>query len=228
VSAVGVLRLAVLSGTACLAGSVLAAGGHHMVDDAALAAPGVCEVETWAERAAGHARQLVHAGAACRVGAVELGVGVDRSRERAAVPGRATAAGLQLKWAMPITPEWSAGAVLSAGWQRPGPSCAGSALLLPLTWTASPEWMLHLNLGRDFRARAPDATRRGIAAEWTPLPAWSLLAERLDGGDVAQRRFGLRWLASGSWSIDLSHLRTLGAGHAGTAWTLGVNRSFER
>ena len=226
-SRAGLVRCAVAAGLHGLAAQALAAGGHHAVDDAALAAPGTCDLEAWAERGPGGVRRLFHAGAACRVGMVELGIGADRSRDRAAVPERATAAGLQLKWATSLTEEWSVGAVASAAWQRPGPAWAGSALLLPLTWQPTPQWALHANLGRDFRARAPDATRHGLAAEWTPLPAWQLLAERFHDGQAAQRRFALRWLASPSWSVDLGQARVLGAGSSGT-WTLGANWSLER
>jgi hypothetical protein len=67
------LRAAWAAGVACLSAPGLAAGGHHTVDDAALAAPGTCDVEAWAERSPGGARRLLHAGTGCRVGAVELG-----------------------------------------------------------------------------------------------------------------------------------------------------------
>ena len=224
---VGGLRQGFLACLAGLAGPALAAGGHHTVDDAALAAPDTCDIESWAERAPGGVRRLLHAGTACRVGAVELGLNLDRSRDRSAGTGHTTGAGLQLKWATPLTDEWSVGAVVSAGWQRPGPAWAGSALLLPLTWQPTAQWALHANLGRDFRARAPDATRHGLAVEWTPLPGWQLLAERFHDGEAAQRRFALRWLAGTSWSVDLGHARRLGAAPAG-AWTLGVNWTLER
>jgi hypothetical protein len=214
-------------GVACLAAPVLAAGGHHTVDDAALAAPDTCDLESWAERGPGGARRLLHAGSACRMGAVELGLNIDRSRDRDAGPAHTTSAGLQLKWATPLTDEWSVGAVVSATWQRPGPAWAGGALLLPLTWQPTPLWALHANLGRDFRARAPDATRHGLAVEWTPLPSWQLLAERFHDGESPQRRFALRWLLSPSWSVDVGHARPLGAAAAG-AWTLGFNGVLKR
>ena len=73
-----------LRATAAVLGFALqeahAAGGHHAVDDAAILEPGECQVETWADRERGGDRTLVHVGPACRIGPLEIGVNLDRTR----------------------------------------------------------------------------------------------------------------------------------------------------
>ncbi len=72
-----------------------AAGGHHAVDDATILEPGQCQVETWADRERGSGRTLVHLGPACRIGPVELGLNLDRTRTSGS--DAAMAGGPQLK-----------------------------------------------------------------------------------------------------------------------------------
>jgi hypothetical protein len=116
----------------------LAAGAHHAVDDATMLEPGQCQMESWVDRESGAARTLVHLGPACRVGAVELGLNLDRSRstgERTSV-----VAGPQVKWVRPLSDAWSAGVVMSAGWQDMSPRFVGSTIVFPLTWQPSRAW----------------------------------------------------------------------------------------
>jgi len=42
---------------------------------------------------------------------------------------------------------------------------------------------MRINLGRDFRRGGQDFSRGSAALEWTPLPAWSFLAERYQERD---------------------------------------------
>lgn len=151
-----------------LQGTAQAAGGHHAVDDASILDPGQCQAEFWFEQASG--RSLAHAGPACRLGAVELGLNLDRSRLGSAPALRS--GGPQLKWATELQPTLSVGLVWGATWQDAHPHRAGPSLLIPLTWTPREDIAVHLNLGRDLRHQAADLTRRGAALEWQLHPQW--------------------------------------------------------
>ena len=70
-------------GLACLLGpgpKAWAAGGHYAVDDAVILEPEACQVEFWIDKAADGRGTLLHAGPACRVGPVELGLNLDGVR----------------------------------------------------------------------------------------------------------------------------------------------------
>lgn len=205
--------LACLSQAAC----VQAAGGHHAVDDAPMLAPGECQFEAWAEPVA--SRQALHLGPACRVGAVEWGLALDRTSPHGEPALRSV--GLQAKWATELWPSLSVGLAWSAAWQSVPPHGAGQALLLPVSWAATPTLTLHLNLGRDFKPGARDATRRGVALELLADPQWQALVEGWDDGARSYRRLGLRYVASSQLSLDLSHAGAL-RGPSDGWWTLGL------
>jgi hypothetical protein len=222
-STIHLLQLA--AGLLLLVARAHAAGGHHSVDDAALLEPGQCQVEVWTDRADQHARSLLHAGTACRVGPVELGVNGERTRLGSV--GAVVSAGPQVKWAQPLTPSLRVGAVLAATWQDTSPHFAGSSLVFPVTWQAHDTLQLHVNLGRDFLHGAADLSRAGAALEWAPLPAWSFVAERFREGGGNFLRAGTRYAVNPNVSLDLSRARGLG-GSAPAWWTLGVNYVFDR
>lgn len=216
---------AVTSLAAVLVPLAHAAGGHHAVDDAALLEPGQCQVEAWFDRENGNARSLLHVGPACRVGAVEFGLNLDRARSAgAAAP---TGYGAQLKWARSLHERWSAGLVLALAGQDKSPGYAGSSLVVPITWQATDSVLTHLNVGRDFRHRQPDLNRAGLALEWAPLDAGSIVAERYREGGNNFWRVGARWAVNPSTSIDLSQARGL-HGRVPAWWTLGLTWVFER
>ena len=205
-----------------------AAGGHHAVDDAALLDPGQCQVEIWFDRDPGDDRALQHVGPTCRVGAVELGLNLDRLRMTA--EGRTTAVGPQLKWALPLNATASVGAVLSATWQgRQGSAArfAGTTVVVPITWQAADSLLVHLNVGHDFRRGSADETRAGAALEWAPLNDWSFVAERFREGGFNFWRVGTRWVVSPVVNVDLGQAREL-AGSARPWWTLGMTWVFTR
>lgn len=198
-----------------------AAGGHHAVDDAAIAEPGQCQLETWVERA--RAQGLQHAGGACRVSGIELGVNLDRST---APDGPAVRAlGGQIKWAQELQPGLSVGAFWGATWQSGSPRFAGHVLLLPLTWTLDSSLALHLNVGRDFPSQQPSAAHHGAAVEWQVSPAWQALAETWKDSLGRYDRVGLRHVINGQWSVDLSRARA-GRGGRPAWWTVGLNLSL--
>ncbi len=203
-----------------------AAGGHHAVDDAALLNPGECEIETWVERQRARAdggSRLLHAGAGCRVGPVELGLGADRSRSAGDEnPGSVTA---QLKWATALDVRWSVGVVLSGRWAsaRNG-GYQGAALLVPVSWKLDDSVTVHLNAGRDFGRDRPSAPRSGLAVEWAPTVDWSFMAERFRQDRVDAWRLAARWLPRPGLSVDLG--RAAGGATAPLS-TVGLNWAFE-
>ena len=202
-----------------------AAGGHHAVDDAAILDPGQCQLEVWNDREEGGLRSVFHTGPACRVGPVELGLNLDRSRTDTG--GSIVSGGPQLKWAMPLSEHWSTGVVVAATWKSRAPRYVGSSLVVPLTWQASDTLALHANLGRDFRHGERDSFHGGVAAEWSPTQALSFVAERWREGSVHYWRTGLRWTLSPAFNIDLSQARGL-HGSARPWWSLGMTWVVDR
>lgn len=200
-----------------------AAGGHHAVDDAAILEPGQCEVESWFARAPGGER-LLHAGAGCRIGPVELGVAGESARLAGA---SATGWGAQVKWAMPLSGHFSVGLAVSPAWQAVRPRYQGATAAALATWKASETLALHANLGRDLVHRGRDVSRSGIAAEWTPMDAWSFVAERYVEERTHLLRAGVRWSARDNLSVDFSRARRL-SGPGASNWTLGVTWLLER
>lgn len=194
--ALGMLATALSTGT-----SARAAGGHHAVDDAALLEPGQCQLETWWDRESGGARTMLHAGPACRVGPVELGLNVDRVRLDGT--GTTSVAGAQVKWARTVDNVWSAGVVFNLAAQDHVPRYLGSTLVVPVTWQTTETLLTHVNVGRDFRHGRPDTSRAGLALEWSPLTAWSFVAERFRESGANFWRAGARWSFTPSMTLDL-------------------------
>ena len=221
-------RLAAVATLGLGASLAHAAGGHHAVDDATILDEGQCQLSAWSERERQGARTLYHLEPGCRVGPVELSLGLEHQSENHI--GRTRNASPQLKWALPLHDRLSVGVVAQAHWQsEPLTSlhAAGSTLLVPLTWHASDSVKLHLNLGRDFMRHAPDTTRAGAALEWTPTAQWSFVAERFRESTFNHWRLGVRWMVTPDLSIDLSQAR--GDHGSVPAWgTLGVTWAFDR
>lgn len=216
--------LGVLLAGLCAAAPASAAGGHHAVDDAVLLEPGQCQFEAWYDRASGGGQTLVHAGPACRLGAVEVGLNLDRSR--AAGSAAARVGSVQLKWAHSLGGGWSSGLVLGLAARDRAPHEAAATVIVPLSWQAAEGLLAHVNVGRDFRRGQRDSRRAGLALEWTPSLAHSLIAERFDEGPARFRRFGVRWAWSPAANVDLSRSRGIDGGTS--AWTLGFGWVFER
>lgn len=209
---------------ALAAPTAMAAGGHHALDDAVIVEPGACQVEGWLTRADAHQR-LVHAGGACRIGPVELGVGADHAR---AGDSSGTGYQLQAKWAMEVLPGLNAGLSVAGGWAahaRPRHQVTTVAGLL--TWFPRDDLAFHLNLGRDFARNDGDQDRSGAALDWTVRPGWSLTAERFVEGGSQFARAGVRWAITEAWSVDLSRAQRL-RGPGASNWTLGATWQFRR
>ncbi|MFG6447249.1 hypothetical protein ACG0Z6_03215 [Roseateles sp. BYS180W] len=206
---------------ACLTWCAQASGGHHAVEDAGLLEPGQCQVEIWQERGTDH--RLTHAGPGCRLGPVELALNVDRLREG----GTTTVWGPQVKWGTELGAGWSLGAVWLVNLQDHRPKFSGHTLVLPLTWQASEDFALHLNLGRDVLRGAADRTRRGAALEWQATQRLQLLTEWWDDGSLRHRRAGLRVSLQKDLTLDFSRARHNGPEGQGW-WTLGLGWVFDR
>src|SRR5678815_4130969 len=124
-----------------------AAGGQFAVDDAAILDVGTCLIETWWERA-DRAGSLLHLGAACRVGPVELALNADRIQPRDRAP--LTPVGPQIKWAVPIDDRVSVGLVALVAWQGSAPHYAGATVYAPLTLRIAETLLLNVNVGQDW------------------------------------------------------------------------------
>lgn len=204
-------------------GFAMAAGHHHAVDDAAILDEGACKVESWIARGGGE--RLLHAGAGCRAGPVELSAGADHAR---AGGSSATGYGLVAKWATELATGVNAGVLVAPGWQaRVRPRYQGSTVLALATWTPRDDLSLHFNLGRDFLHRADDESRYGASVEWAPQAAWVLVVERFRAEQTHFLRAGVRWSPGEGWSVDLSRAKRL-SGRGASDWTLGATWEFPR
>ncbi|WP_048438342.1 hypothetical protein [Caenimonas sp. SL110] len=199
-----------------------AAGGHHAVDDAAILDAGSCEIESWISKASGGSR-LLHAGAGCRVGPVELGVGAEYARQGGVSE---TSYQVQAKWATAVSDNLNVGLSLTAGSAaHTRPSYQGTTASLLLTWAARDDINVHLNMGRDFVHRGPRLNRSGVSAEWAFKDGWWLVGERY-AQDLSQfARLGVRGNLAPGWTLDFSRAQRL-RGPGESDWTLGLTRAF--
>ncbi len=199
-----------------------AAGGHHAVDDAAIKDAGDCELESWFSRATGNAR-LLHTGASCRVGPVELGLAGEYGRAGGASQ---TGWGVEAKWAHEIAEGFSIGAAVQSAWQaRARPRYQGASVIALATWTPREDIALHLNIGRDFVHGGDDEKRGGIAVEWMPVKPWSFVAERYREQATHYVRAGARYAINATWTVDASRAQRL-TGPAPSTWTVGLAYAF--
>jgi hypothetical protein len=198
------------------------AGGHHSVDDAALKDAGDCELESWFSRETGNGR-LLHAGASCRVGPVELGLGAEYARAGGASQ---TGWSAEAKWARELVEGFSIGASVQSAWQaRARPRYQGVSLVGIATWAPRDDIALHLNIGRDFVHGGGDEKRGGIALEWMPVKSWSFVAERYREQATHFVRAGARHAINDTWTVDASRAHRL-TGPAPSTWTVGLTYAF--
>jgi hypothetical protein len=233
--------------------SVQAAGGHHAVDDARMLDQNKCVAEGWV--ADGDAT-LLHLGASCGTGWVELGLSAEHSQSLNSDSDIPSETGLQAKakWAHAFDDEVSLGASYTLGLNANDvmPKYAVSRMNGLFTW--SPNWndrheyTVHLNLGQDFvngegfydDDDAPDKNfvRWGGAFEWAPdpnlLPSamtgignWSFIAERFKEFDANYLRLGFRITFGGNGSFDVSREQGLDGSNEGARWFFGVTVPLE-
>lgn len=207
------------------------AGGHFDVDDASTLDVGQCQYEAWGSRVSGGAAvRGLHLGPACRVGPVEIGLGVDlfATRGERAV----TYAGPQLKWTFyGQDPEARLSAALSAGatFDVTRGGRAGGQFVIPLTWRALDHLQVHANLGADWVPGTGARTGRGgVQAEWALNEAVSLIAERNRAYDLWTSRIGVRFSLTPRVSVDVSAARIGRGEQRQRGFVVGLNHEFSR
>ncbi|WP_131278408.1 hypothetical protein [Hylemonella gracilis] len=239
---------ALLAGAWLLASGAQAAGGHHAVDDAAILDSRSCVADAWV----GDSRTtLLHLGASCGVGPVELGVSTEHERSfnsDSDFPSQ-TGLGLEVKWAHELDQEVGLGLSYEFGLDaRPfPPEYALSSFNGLFTWTPSwssrREYAVHLNLGTDIvdggdAGGNEDYSRWGVALEWTPdgarLPdmmkdmgQWSFVGERFRRFDADYLRLGFRIGVGRNGNIDISREQGLNSTDEGGRWFFGVTMPLE-
>lgn len=205
------------------AATARAAGGHFEVDDATVLATGHCAAETWLTTERGPAARTQHLGPACRWGASEWGLNLDRS----ASGGHTTATGAQWKWvADPAARRFSVGAVAAAG--REAGSARGwqTSWYVPATvWLGQEgEVQMHFDAGHDHDPQTGGHGRAGAAVDYVLSDPWMLTVERRTLLGHWLSRGGLRYALTPFLSFDASV-----AGQAGRrVLALGVNWEWER
>jgi hypothetical protein len=216
--------VAALSLAACMPAQ---AGRPLATEDAGTNPQAQCQLETWVDAESGGAHSTHLAPACGLMDGLELGLELIKTSPRdKQTQGRA----LALKWA----PEWLTWqdwrwGVKASGIseQAPGESAwhqAHTAVLGIASLPITPQWTLHLNLGRQRNMlEQVSATTYGAALVWTPHERWVVFGEI--GGDnktPARQSAGLRyWLLPDQLGLDLTGCRT-NATRDGHAWGIGL------
>ena len=208
-------RRAVALALVLMASRACPMGGHFDVDDAAVLAPGRCQIELWSVR--GESLRVLHAGPACRVGPVELGLTVDRLSND---EQHDHIVGAQLKAVAGWLPQVDVGLVVSALRDTTRGVNLATAYV-PLTWSPSASVQLHSNLGVDRTGDGRHTRRFGVAGEWAPDERVTLLVERLYALGAVVSRVGLRVALGEQTHVDFSAARLSGSGNRlwGLGWT---------
>lgn len=218
------LRPAALAAALSVAAVAHAAGGHFDVDDASVLEPEHCQYEVWFTRAPAGSAGALHLGPACRTGPVELGLNVDRWRERGVTRLKF---GPQLKWVVdPWFDKVSAGLVWAAAFDQPRRSRPSHTVYVPVTVTLADKLVVHANLGADKDDTGARTRRVGLAGEWVANDKLTLILERVKFSGDWTSRLGGRVSFSDSISLDVSAART--GQFAAKSYTIGLNHDFAR
>lgn len=223
------LMRAVLKGTAALALATLgapafASGGAHVIDDAAVEAPGTCHVETWVTQASDDA-VFANIGPACTRRSwpnVELGGFIANSR----APGiDDTLVGLTPKFVFrSVEKGLGIGLATNIGYSVTNSRFETASAVVPLTIPAGKRVRFNLNSGWQW-SRATDSHDLfvGGQAEVALTDTLNLMLETFTrdqgkpGGQI-----GLRWtVANGKVDLDLIGGRYVDGATPGAA-TVGV------
>jgi hypothetical protein len=188
------------------AGPAHAAGGHHDVDDAVILEPGHCQVELWAMRWTAPRLRAAHAGPACRLGAVEWSLNLDRVRNG----DNGTSSDLvgpAWKVAAELVPRRLAvGAAAGVAWRTAGGRRPVKTAFVPVTaWLVEGQVQLHFNAGVDDDAATGRFGRLGVGVDWAPDPRWTLTLEHRRQFGASAARAGLRFNITPLISLDISH-----------------------
>jgi hypothetical protein len=244
----GIRSAVLLAGTWALVSTAQAAGGHHAVDDAVILEPRACVADAWVGDST---TTLLHLGASCGVGPVELGLSAEHERSLNSdsdYPSQ-TGLGLGVKWAHAFDREVGLGLSYELGLDaRPFPpeyalSSFNGLFTWTPAWSSRREYALHLNIGTDIvdgrdAGRDEDYSRWGVALEWAPdnarLPAmmtdmgqWSFVGERYRRFDADYLRLGFRIGVGRNGNIDISREQGVSGTDEGGRWFFGVTVPLE-
>lgn len=183
---------------------VLAMGGHYVVDDAAMADPGRCEIYAWYSRG-GSDDQAVEGELACNpLGNFELTLGLGRFKDDA---GWDTGVALEGKTVIrdAAIGGWGWGVVGRSEWRDTLGDHANAQLYVPVTVIVNDRVAFHVNGGGVWERDDSNAAIWGVAADVNLTPGLNLIGESYGthrGGTEFQ--LGLR-SGFGGGQVDLSY-----------------------
>lgn len=171
----------------------------------------------------GPSLRTAHLGPACRLGAGEWGLNVDRLRDGVR---DADIVGPQVKFAADLVePRLGVALSLGVGWRNAGDRRPITGLTVPVTlWLGGGQLQLHANLGVDHDPALGRTSHTGIAADWALDDRWTLTVEQRRIFGSALGRAGVRFNLTPLVSIDMSVAQ--GSGQRVTA--LGLTVEWER
>jgi hypothetical protein len=216
-----------LLATQALCGASQAWAGRPLATEDAGANPqGQCQLEAWVDAAAG--AKASHLAPACGlVEGLELGLEWVHAAPRAEQAQERAAA---LKWAPESLTwhDWRFGAKLITSQEKAAQANAWHQASLEAQAIASlalsPEWTMHLNVGRARnKIDQTSANTYGAALVWAPAERWMLFAEvNGDNRSPAAQSAGVRWwLLPEQLGLDLTASR-VNATTASRSWGLGL------
>jgi opacity protein-like surface antigen len=175
-----------------------ASGGSYLVDDASVAGPGQCQVESWL-RAWSEGGDGVWSVPACGVGPVELGLSLDREQ---GLPGMGLSP--SVKWQLRNGDDRGVGLAIevNATYQRGRHVASQAYAATTFGLDDARHLMLALNVGVDRQRGAGAHVLEGVGVEYALDDRWSVLAERLWSSDSVTDQGGVRLTLGGS-SFDL-------------------------
>jgi hypothetical protein len=202
------------------------AGRPLSTEDAGTNSQAQCQVEAWADSGA-DGRQTHLAPACGLIDGLELGLElVKASPSDELSQGRSIA----LKWA-PDWLEWHGwrfGAKVSSGHEKAPDDTkwrqASIAALGIASYVISPQWTVHLNMGRERdKLQGVSSTTYGTALVWVPHERWMFFGEVTgDNKTPAVQSLGLRWWAlPDQLGLDLTTSRT-NATPDSQSWGVGI------
>lgn len=157
-------------------GHTQAMRGHYVVDDAALADPGRCEVYAWYSRG-GSNDQALEGEIACNpLGNLELTVGLGRFRD---ADGWDTGVAAEAKtlFREPAIGSWGWGLVGRSEWRDTLGSHRNAELYVPVTVAVNDHVLVHVNGGGVWERNDSNTFTWGAALDIALTPDVSLLGE---------------------------------------------------
>jgi len=189
------------------ASPVMAAGGAHVIDDAAVETSGVCHLENWATRY-GPDHGLLNLSPACTPAAwpnMEIGAGLQHSWS-----GRAedTTLGPTLKLALrPVEAGLGLGVVGGGSWSLRSGRLEAASVIVPMTLKLNDRIRVNFDAGWSYSRAGVErsALFYGGQIEIGLLHDLTLMAEAFQRGDSrAGGQVGLRWNPGGGrFDLDL-------------------------